>query len=40
MMVGGIGGAQVFAGVCIVLGAVAAVAARVAKVGWRWEVKE
>ncbi|KAB8257999.1 major facilitator superfamily domain-containing protein [Aspergillus pseudonomiae] len=32
-------GAQVFAGVCIVLGAFAAVAARVAKVGWKWDVK-
>lgn len=32
-------GAQVFAGVCIVLGAVAAGAARVAKVGWGWGVK-
>lgn len=38
MMVGVIGGGV--AGVCIVLGAVAAVAVRVAKVGWRWDVKE
>ncbi|RAH46159.1 monocarboxylate permease [Aspergillus brunneoviolaceus CBS 621.78] len=32
-------GAQIFAGVCVVLGAGAALAARVAKVGWEWGAK-